>query len=311
MASNTERIIEKMQSSFPQTYNVYDKKTILYALLSVFGSKYGVRTDTIDRLYAMIGIDSTYDEDLEHRWGSLLGIHRQLNESYVDYRNRLKIVYSSLNGGTAEAIKYAIASAAGIESQSEIIDKYIGVYDAWEYNNYIDPSLFDLEEITDESSLYGCIICTVDIAEINNQLEHNKVLEAINNTKASGIRSLLLFIYGTMDESATLSYNDEQSYNDIKHNTTDSGELSGSDDVHANMSYGGTDESTKFKGLSIDKWSNSGTNSAILNVSFITNMYEEPDEYIDVIINANAGTDASGVMGRGILGRMILGNREV
>ena len=201
MMNNSKQIIENMQANFPHFYNIYDKNTILYNLLSVFGERYGARTDIIDRLYAMIGIDSTYNEDLEHRWGSLLGIHKQLGESYDEYRSRLLIVYSSLAGGTAEAIKYAIASTIGITSDADAVNKYIKVYDAWKYPNKIDENI-----ISDTS--YGHIICTVDLqANESMTMMNDKIMYAINETKASGIYPYLLFIY-TVNEVAMLSYND-------------------------------------------------------------------------------------------------------
>lgn len=226
MTDNSRQIIERMQASFPHLYNVYDKSTILYALLSVFGERMGTRTDIIDRLYAMIGIDSTYDEDLEHRWGSLLGVYRQNGESFNDYRSRLLIVYSSLAGGTAEAIKFAIASAIGITSDTNAINQYIKVYDAWKYPYEVpDDVLTNQNFITNTeviSATYGHIICTVDLS-VNEGIAgmYNKIMNAINTTKASGIYPYLLFIYIT-HELTTLSYR-EQIFDKISEK---SGELS-------------------------------------------------------------------------------------
>lgn len=378
MANNTIQTIEKMQSSFPHIYNVYDKKTILYALLSVFGEKYGVRTDIIDRLYAMIGIDSTYNEDLEHRWGSLLNIYKQSGESYDEYRSRLKIVYSSLSGGTAEAIKYAIASATGINAN---IDSYIHVYDAWEYPYEIDASLLGIDEIVDETSLYGSIVCTIDLAGIDNIVDHTKIANAINQTKASGINPCLLFLYNIEEYISLLRNNDaltdvikQDIYESAIFNNIDGsvmgeavfgkailGDITNTVDIFTDsiteatqessvvdidvsiadrmiprmmqesvsigsntnnsskIMYGvqesgafvGTDnllqgkivmqevqETGTFDGVS-EMWGNFGTNSAILNESFVTNMYAEPDECVDVITY-------SAELGTGILGNMIL-----
>lgn len=220
MTDNSRQIIERMQASFPHLYNVYDKSTILYALLSVFGERMGTRTDIIDRLYAMIGIDSTYDEDLEHRWGSLLGVYRQNGESFNDYRSRLLIVYSSLAGGTAEAIKFAIASAIGITSDTNAINQYIKVYDAWKYPYEVpDKSLTNKDDVLTNqnfitnteviSATYGHIICTVDLS-VNEGIAgmYSKIMNAINTTKASGIYPYLLFIYIT-HELTTLSYREQ------------------------------------------------------------------------------------------------------
>lgn len=220
MTDNSRQIIERMQASFPHLYNVYDKSTILYALLSVFGERMGTRTDIIDRLYAMIGIDSTYDEDLEHRWGSLLGVYRQNGESFNDYRSRLLIVYSSLAGGTAEAIKFAIASAIGITFDTNAINQYIKVYDAWKYLYEVpDKSLTNKDDVLTNqnfitnteviSATYGHIICTVDLS-VNEGIAgmYSKIMNAINTTKASGIYPYLLFIYIT-HELTTLSYREQ------------------------------------------------------------------------------------------------------
>lgn len=217
MANNTKQIMERMQASFPHIYNVYDKNTILYALLSIFSEKYGVRTDIIDRLYSMIGIDSTYNEDLEHRWGSLLGVYKQIDETYDEYRNRLKIIYSSLNGGTAKAIKYAVASASGIDSSTDMIDKYVNVYDAWKYPYDIDPLLLGIKDFVDETSLYGSIICTVDLAGIDTIIDNTRIMSAINQTKASGINPHLIFLHN-VTEPGSFPYNSDSLFDAIKCN---------------------------------------------------------------------------------------------
>ena len=110
-------ILSRMQGNFPHIYDVYNDKTILYAILSIYASKYNMTRDIIDRIYGMIGIETTYDEDLEHRWGSMLGIYKEIGESYDDYRARLMIVYASFSGGTAEAIKYAV----GLARENDVI----------------------------------------------------------------------------------------------------------------------------------------------------------------------------------------------
>ena len=82
--------IRMMQSRFPNIYNVYDENTIIYTLLMVYADRMDNNTSIIDRINNMIDIDSTSNEDLEHRWGSMLGIYRMNGESYfnqcVSYR---------------------------------------------------------------------------------------------------------------------------------------------------------------------------------------------------------------------------------
>lgn len=216
MIDRNKELLSQMQASFPHLYDVYNEKTILYALLSVYADRAKSRLRIIDRLYAMIGIDSTYDEDLEYRWGSLLGIKRNSGESYSDYRARLLIIYASLAGGTAEAIKYAIASTIGISSSQDEINRYIKVYDAWEYPEVPDTSLTNKDNVFLNQNFvtnteiistdYGHIICTVDL-EANESITtmHDKIMTAIKKTKASGIYPYLLLIYIT-SEIATIRY---------------------------------------------------------------------------------------------------------
>lgn len=322
MTDNSRQIIERMQASFPHLYNVYDKSTILYALLSVFGERMGTRTDIIDRLYAMIGIDSTYDEDLEHRWGSLLGVYRQNGESFNDYRSRLLIVYSSLAGGTAEAIKFAIASAIGITSDTNAINQYIKVYDAWKYPYEVpDKSLTNKDDVLTNqnfitnteviSATYGHIICTVDLS-VNEGIAgmYNKIMNAINTTKASGIYPYLLFIYIT-HELATLSYREqvfdkisekssELSYfisaKDTYYPQTNNGYLTNStfmtnkeihvdnvDDYHDNIIQKIV-EGCSITRIKSTEWER---NIGTTNDTMITNQFADTDEIHDKVMQSN------------------------
>lgn len=294
--TNTKQVIERMQSSFPHIYNVYDKSSVLYALISVFGQKYGMRTDTIDRLYAMIGIDSTYDEDLEFRWGSLLGMPRRINESYGEYRGRLKIIYSSLNGGTAKAIKFAIASAANINADIDSINRHVHVYDAWEYPYYVDPKLLGIDEVVDESSLYGSIICTVDLDGVKRAIDYDALNKVINQTKASGVNPYLMFLHNT-EELASFPYNMDNMFDVIRYNELiETNSINAIDNDDQIVAYKPIEESASLGDRS---WNDFGTNSAILNDNFVTNMYVELDEHSDII-------QYTALMGEGILGRAVM-----
>lgn len=298
MTDNSRQIMEKMQASFPHLYHVYDKNTILYTLLSVFSERYGVRTDIIDRLYAMIGIDSTYDEDLEHRWGSLLGIYRQNNEPYDNYRSRLLIAYSSLAGGTAEAIKYAIASVIGVATDKDAIDEYIKVYDAWEYPNEIDPGI-----ISDTS--YGHIICTIDLqANEGAMMMYDKVIDVINTTKASGIYPYLLFIYN-INESAVLKYVEEDTISNITFGTGETVSITESDEGYDRIMVTPTDEGSTLVRSSVWSFIGTNTDSAVLNNGFVTNMFIEVDECSDVVIYGVT------ILGEAIIGASALGTMPI
>ena len=200
---NSTQILENMQSSFPHIYNVYDDNSILYALLSVYANRYANRNQILTRLYGMIGIDTTYDEDLERRWGSLLGVYRNNGESMDDYRARLMIVYASLAGGTEEAIKYAVASTIGISDDPNLISEYIKIYDAWLYDEYVTPN--------EDDPKYGAFVCTVDVG-VNEGISayYDKVMHAINITKASGTVPYLVFLYITREVASIVTDDNEK-----------------------------------------------------------------------------------------------------
>ena len=193
--------LEKMQSRFPHIYDsVYDDKSVLYTLLSVYASRYDDRNSMINRLKAMTDISATYDEDLEHRWGAFLNVSREPNESYDDYRARLMITYSSLSGGTAEAIKYAVASVLGITSDRNMIDEYIHVYDGWEYDGDVDD---------DNAHEYGSFVVVIELSDTyGDRVNNNKILNAINRSKAAGTAPYLAFTYREISEIARLQCTD-------------------------------------------------------------------------------------------------------
>ena len=198
MIDRTKEVLPQLQSLFPSIYDVYNEKTVLYALLTIYAEKIQSKLSIIDRLNAMIGIQSTYDVDLERRWGTMLGLYKGVNESYNNYRARLIIAYLSLIGGTAKAIKYAIASMLGVIDDGDI-DKYINVYDAWKYDGSFDiVKLVEDGEITQE---YGDIICLIDLAYNENAIVNtNDIMNAVNMVKASGTIPQLLFQHTTLDD---------------------------------------------------------------------------------------------------------------
>lgn len=271
-----DKILSDMQSRFPHIYDVYNKKSVIYALLSVYAERFYNRDNIINRLYAMIGIDSTYDEDLEHRWGSLLGVYRQSGESYKDYRSRLMIIYTSLVGGTSEAIKYAIASTIGISSDPDVINKYIHVYDAWEYNGALNS------EMESEIKSYGNIVCTVDLsANEGISFIEDKIMNSIMKTKASGISPYLLFLYNT-EELARL-YHIEDDYFNITRNEVDAGNIKSNCDKILD-SVGMISEDNSEMRHDVSMYGMSAINSSLtLNNNLITNM-GETDSHADRII---------------------------
>ena len=178
--------IENIKSRLPKFYDKGDN-SVVHGIISTFADIDDDRNRVIDRIDGMIGIDTTHDEDLQYRWGNLLSIYRKPNESYLAYRNRLKMAYPSLIGGTENAIKYAIASVIGITNEQTLVDTYINVYDAWEYDGPII--------VNDDIKTYGNVICTIDMTIGKSAFDiEDEILKAINSVKASGIKPHILYI---------------------------------------------------------------------------------------------------------------------
>ena len=176
--------IDAVLGRFPQyTYNPEDKQTALYKLIKAIVDEFNITIDNINRLNSAIGIDTALPDDIYSRFGSLLGIEQNKNETDEQYRHRLKVSVTSLSGGTAEAIKYAVGSGLGVNNDQEAMDR-IKVYDAWDYDGDADNVIRD----------YGYIVCSVDLNNGAYSTDTEKiVLESANSVKATG--TAIQFIY--------------------------------------------------------------------------------------------------------------------
>lgn len=195
--------LELLQMKLPSFYKKYEnksaaEKSIMHAILRAVADTLDQSNEAIARLDAAIGIDTTYDEDLQYRWGSLLGINKRESESYNLYRSELKLAVPSLIGGTKDAIIYAIAIVIGIEKDSALQADYIDVVDGWEYDGDVD--------IPDEYRQYGCFVCTVDMSVGEGAINaEGQVIDAIDRVKASGTsyyvvyKSFTIFKYHQLD----------------------------------------------------------------------------------------------------------------
>lgn len=175
--------VSAVLNRFPQyTYNPEDTNSALYKLIKAIVDEFNITMSNIDRLNNAIGIDTVLPDDIYNRFGSLLGIKKNQNETYEQYRNRLKVSITSLSGGTAEAIKYAIASGLGINNDPVAMEK-IHVYDSWKYEG-------DADVIRD----YGYIVCSIDL---NNGLYSTEMEQIVksstDNVKAAGV--VVQFVY--------------------------------------------------------------------------------------------------------------------
>lgn len=169
---------------FPQyAYNEADPNSALYKLIKAIVDEFNITMSNINRIDNMIGIDKTLPEDLYDRWGALLDIRQNPNETGDQYRDRLKVSIASLSGGTADAIKYAVACGLGINNDPIAMER-IRVYDAWKYEG-------DAEDITKE---YGYVVCDIDLNQgaYSSDIEQT-VAKSANEAKASGV--IIQFIY--------------------------------------------------------------------------------------------------------------------
>lgn len=175
--------IDAVMRRFPQyAYNPEDTNSALYKLINAIVSELNIVVSNIDRLNNDIGIDTVSPDDLYNRFGSLLNIPRNDGETDEQYRDRLKVSVTALSGGTAEAIKYAIACGLGINDNQTEMDK-IRVYDAWDYDGS--------ESVNKDN---GYVVCTIDLDNNKYSTEiEDIVASSANNVKASGV--IIQFIY--------------------------------------------------------------------------------------------------------------------
>lgn len=313
MMSNTN--LETIQMKLPKFYKKYQMKglenkdkSIMFPFLKSFGDAIDGSKELIDRVDAMIGIDTTYDEDLYHRWGSLLGLNKGKG-SYGLYRNNIRLSILSGVGGTKEAIKFAVAIIANIENDAELYDKYIQVVDAWEYDGELAPHEDDpvYNIMTNDESCrlndnmvlngrydphrYGSFVVILDLAANEMVLtpDDGVVLEVVNRVKAAGTNAYIVYIYG-INERANITGNEVT----IMHITDDKiveigdvaifNEQGGDIDTFSDIIGMIINENGQIDPLNTVVWSGAGTNSdKLLNVDLITNIFMKTDEYSDDI----------------------------
>lgn len=127
--------IEAILDRIPKFY-VRDKASKIYGVLKAFASEFDIaEAEYINRADNAIGIMDTDPRDLDWRWGEFLGVHRLINETDESYRMRLVNTINSLHGGTADAIRYAVALILGIADDDVRMKRQILIYDAWKYPN--------------------------------------------------------------------------------------------------------------------------------------------------------------------------------
>ena len=159
--------------------------TALYRLIKSIIDEFNITMSNINRIDKMIDINTVLPDDMYTRFGALLNIRQNKGETDEQYRNRLKVSVTSLSGGTAEAIRYAIASGLGINDDPVAMER-IRVYDAWKYNG--------TESVVRE---YGYVVCTIDLNAVSysSDIENTMkiISESASNVKSAGI--IVQFVY--------------------------------------------------------------------------------------------------------------------
>lgn len=175
--------IESALRRFPQyVYDPDNKSSALYKLIKSIVDEFNITMSNIDRVDKMLGIDTILPDDIYNRFGAIFGISRNKNETDEQYRTRLKTSITMLSGGTAEAIKYAIACGLGINNDPSAMDN-IHIYDAWEYNGSAGVN-----------KDYGYVVCEIDLNQGQYSVDMEKIVaESANNVKAAGV--IIQFIY--------------------------------------------------------------------------------------------------------------------
>lgn len=215
MSNNSMSKLETIQSKFPKFYKKYfEDNSIIYNLIKSISENDEDQNKIIDRMYAMIGIDTTYDEDLEYRWGKLLGLSKLPYETYDEYRAKLKLVIPMFSGGTAEAVKYALACYMNINSDKSLMDEYIFISDAWvQLSDYYENVIANSNREYDRT--YGNFFCIIKTPD-NSNFDTNKAQEIVDNIKSAGTNAYIIFLLAIMSDIAQFFMNDTYYIDNIK-----------------------------------------------------------------------------------------------
>lgn len=179
MATELEFVLSKLPRYIDTSLD-----STFYNVIKAFVDELMLLQGSIDELHAMIGVDTTYGEDLDIRWGALLNLPRNSGETDDEYRYRLQLATTSMIGGTKNALKYCVAVGIGFIGNDV---NRINVYDAWDY-----PGDYNHKEP-------GYVIITVDLNHTHFTTEMEEMIKrSIANAKAAGIAvNAIYYNYGT------------------------------------------------------------------------------------------------------------------
>lgn len=184
-------------SNMPSHWNK-DPESNIYKLVKSISDEFEEFNQQLDVVDMSIGIDGSYDFDLDRRWGALLNIPRLYGEDDIPYRNRIKLSITRMIGGTSDALRFAVSNILSNINHTDV-SKYISVTDAWLYTG---------SAVVDKS--YSNAICTIDITHIDSITESvmSEINYAISEVKASGVNVYIIF-YTSDDERTSIVNNSD------------------------------------------------------------------------------------------------------
>lgn len=200
--------LESMLDKLPHFYDIDDTSNI-YKILKAFADELQVMQDQyINRIDSTLDIYTTSNEDLEWKWGNLLGIKRGENESYEVYRNRVALATNMLRGGTSDSLKYAIAVFLRLIEYPEDIDDHIHIYDGWECTD---------SEVSPDMKQPGHVVCIFSFSDRNKDIAYydgieDDILAYLGYVKAAGITLHIIIKYTKYEQLEEYTYGELESY---------------------------------------------------------------------------------------------------
>lgn len=200
--------LDLMLNKLPHFYNTNPTSNI-YKLFSALSDEFNiVYQNCITRIDSDTDIYTTAEEDLEWRWGSLLGIKRGEDESVEVYRNRLALVTNTLHGGTANSLKYAIAIFLRLTEYPDEMDDCIHIYDGWECTD---------SEATSEMKQNGHVVCIFSFSSMNKDIAYydgieDDIMIYLNSIKAAGVIVHIIAKYTKYEKLEEYTHEQLESY---------------------------------------------------------------------------------------------------
>jgi hypothetical protein len=192
-------IIESVIDRLPNYYDKDNTSQVYNLIHSIVGELENTYTNYINRLDNCLNIDTTTGTDLDWKWGNLLNVARRTDESDSTYRKRLSGAMSSLSGGTAKSIQYAVAIFLGLADDEEKSARCIKIYDGWRYE-LAEPGM----------DTVGHIICVFSLDKEDTDIYYDgieaDIVAYMDNIKVAGVEAHVMVEFATYDQVSNYTY---------------------------------------------------------------------------------------------------------